>query len=98
MRLIGSTHWTDLRGPAACELLTEHEVEAVRARLGEGEHLILAAERGLVVLDSEGEYGLGKLLASLPANPRPPPGAWRTNPRGVLPPRHSPTPLVWSGR
>jgi endonuclease-8 len=34
MRLVGSTHWTDLRGPAACELLTEHEVDAVRARLG----------------------------------------------------------------
>ena len=23
MRLVGSTHWTDLRGPTACELLTE---------------------------------------------------------------------------
>ena len=34
MRLVGSTHWTDLRGPAACELLTETEVDAVRARLG----------------------------------------------------------------
>lgn len=34
MRLVGSTHWTDLRGPAACELLTEAEIEAIRARLG----------------------------------------------------------------
>jgi endonuclease-8 len=34
MPLVGSTHWTDLRGPAACELLTEDEVDAVRARLG----------------------------------------------------------------
>jgi endonuclease-8 len=34
MRLVGFTHWTDLRGPAACELLTGTEVDAVRARLG----------------------------------------------------------------
>lgn len=34
MRLVGLTHWTDLRGPAACELLTGTEVDAVRARLG----------------------------------------------------------------
>ncbi|MGQ0775478.1 MAG: Fpg/Nei family DNA glycosylase [Pseudonocardiales bacterium] len=34
MRLVGSTYWTDLRGPMACELLTEPEVDAVRARLG----------------------------------------------------------------
>lgn len=34
MRLVGSTHWTDLRGPAACELLTDAEVDAVRHRLG----------------------------------------------------------------
>jgi endonuclease VIII len=34
MRLVGSTHWTDLRGPTACELLTEDEADAVRARLG----------------------------------------------------------------
>jgi endonuclease VIII len=34
MRLIGSTHWTDLRGPTACELLTEPEVASVLARLG----------------------------------------------------------------
>jgi hypothetical protein len=34
MRLVGSTHWTDLRGPAACDLLTVTEVDAVRARLG----------------------------------------------------------------
>ncbi|MCA1674530.1 MAG: Fpg/Nei family DNA glycosylase, partial [Actinobacteria bacterium] len=34
MRLAGSTHWTDLRGPAACELITDAEADAVRARLG----------------------------------------------------------------
>ena len=34
MRMAGSTHWTDLRGPAACELLTDAEVLALRARLG----------------------------------------------------------------
>lgn len=34
MRLIGSTHWTDLRGPTACELLTAVEAAAVRSRLG----------------------------------------------------------------
>jgi hypothetical protein len=34
MRLVGSTHWTDLRGPAACELLTDAEVDLIRARLG----------------------------------------------------------------
>jgi endonuclease-8 len=34
MRLIGATHWTDLRGPTVCELLTDAEVDTVRARLG----------------------------------------------------------------
>jgi endonuclease-8 len=34
MRVIGPTHWTDLRGPTACELLTEDEVATLRARLG----------------------------------------------------------------
>ncbi|MGH3796537.1 MAG: Fpg/Nei family DNA glycosylase [Pseudonocardiaceae bacterium] len=34
MRLVGSTHWTDLRGPAACELFTDVEMDAVGARLG----------------------------------------------------------------
>jgi endonuclease VIII len=34
MRIVGRTHWTDLRGPAACELLTEPEVDRIRARLG----------------------------------------------------------------
>lgn len=34
MRLVGREHWTDLRGPAACELLTDPETEAIRARLG----------------------------------------------------------------
>ncbi len=34
MRLVGATHWTDLRGPAACELLTATEAEVVRTRLG----------------------------------------------------------------
>ena len=34
MRMVGATHWTDLRGPAACELLTDAEVTTLRARLG----------------------------------------------------------------
>ncbi|WP_018685162.1 Fpg/Nei family DNA glycosylase [Actinokineospora enzanensis] len=34
MRLVGPTHWTDLRGPTRCELLTDVEVDALRARLG----------------------------------------------------------------
>ncbi|WP_277676075.1 Fpg/Nei family DNA glycosylase [Saccharopolyspora rectivirgula] len=34
MRIIGPTHWTDLRGPNACELLTDAEVAALRERLG----------------------------------------------------------------
>jgi endonuclease-8 len=34
MRLVGRTHWTDLRGPTACEVLTEAEVDRIRARLG----------------------------------------------------------------
>ncbi|HEY4005435.1 MAG TPA: zinc finger domain-containing protein [Pseudonocardia sp.] len=34
MRLVGATHFADLRGPTACELLTDAEALAVRARLG----------------------------------------------------------------
>lgn len=34
LRLTTDAHWLDLRGPAACELLTEPEVAALRARLG----------------------------------------------------------------
>ncbi|MQA08851.1 MAG: Fpg/Nei family DNA glycosylase [Pseudonocardiaceae bacterium] len=34
MRIVGRTYWTDLRGPNACQLLTEDEVEVIRARLG----------------------------------------------------------------
>ncbi|HZA17326.1 MAG TPA: zinc finger domain-containing protein [Pseudonocardiaceae bacterium] len=34
MRLVGPTHWTDLRGPTVCELITEAEMGAVSARLG----------------------------------------------------------------
>lgn len=34
MRLAGPTHWTDLRGPTRCEVLTDVEVAALRARLG----------------------------------------------------------------
>lgn len=34
MRLVGTTHWADLRGPAACEVLTHDEVEALHRRLG----------------------------------------------------------------
>jgi len=34
MRLIGGTHWTDLRGPNRCELLMPDQVDAIKARLG----------------------------------------------------------------
>ncbi|GGS42220.1 Fpg/Nei family DNA glycosylase [Actinokineospora fastidiosa] len=34
MRLIGPSHYTDLRGPNACEILTAAEARALRARLG----------------------------------------------------------------
>ncbi|GAA4940316.1 endonuclease-8 [Actinomycetospora succinea] len=34
MRMVGPTHWADLRGPIACEVLTEGEVEGLRSRLG----------------------------------------------------------------
>ncbi|TNC24328.1 Fpg/Nei family DNA glycosylase [Amycolatopsis alkalitolerans] len=34
MRLAGSTHWTDLRGPNRCELLSPDQVDAIKARLG----------------------------------------------------------------
>ncbi|HJQ48740.1 MAG TPA: zinc finger domain-containing protein [Amycolatopsis sp.] len=34
MRIVGSTHWTDLRGPNRCELLTPDQVDAIKARLG----------------------------------------------------------------
>lgn len=35
MRLVGATHVADLRGPTACELLTDAEAASVRARLGQ---------------------------------------------------------------
>jgi endonuclease-8 len=34
MRMVGRTHYADLRGATACEVLTEGEVEALHARLG----------------------------------------------------------------
>lgn len=34
MRLVGSTHWTDLRGPTRCELLDPQQVDAIKGRLG----------------------------------------------------------------
>jgi endonuclease VIII len=34
MRMIGESHYADLRGPTACELLDPPEVDALRARLG----------------------------------------------------------------
>lgn len=34
MRMVGRTHWTDLRGPTRCELLDEEHVDAIKARLG----------------------------------------------------------------
>lgn len=35
MRMVGEDHYADLRGPAACELLDDVAVTALRARLGE---------------------------------------------------------------
>ena len=34
MRMVGRTHYADLRGATACEVLTEGEVDTLRARLG----------------------------------------------------------------
>jgi len=34
MRIVGPRHGSDLRGPAACDVLTVGEVEAIEARLG----------------------------------------------------------------
>ncbi|MDT7708002.1 MAG: endonuclease [Pseudonocardiales bacterium] len=35
MRIVGPTHFADLRGPTACELITDAEAAAIHARLGE---------------------------------------------------------------
>lgn len=34
MRIVGPTHYGDLRGPTACELITDAETAAIHARLG----------------------------------------------------------------
>ncbi len=34
LRIVAPGHWLDLRGPAACELLTPPEVDVLRGRLG----------------------------------------------------------------
>ncbi|HEX3788318.1 MAG TPA: zinc finger domain-containing protein [Pseudonocardiaceae bacterium] len=34
MRMVGRTHWTDLRGPNTCELMVDEQVSALHARLG----------------------------------------------------------------
>ena len=34
MRIVADTHWLDLRGPTACEVLSPDEVAALRGRLG----------------------------------------------------------------
>ena len=34
MRMVGATHWTDLRGPNICEVIDEARVAAIHARLG----------------------------------------------------------------
>ncbi len=34
LRLQDDEHWTDLRGPTACELIEPHEIDALFARLG----------------------------------------------------------------
>jgi endonuclease-8 len=35
MRMVGTTHYADLRGAPACELITDDEAAAIHARLGE---------------------------------------------------------------
>jgi endonuclease-8 len=35
LRMVGATHYADLRGPTACELITGGEAGAIHARLGE---------------------------------------------------------------
>jgi endonuclease-8 len=35
MRMVGETHYADLRGPTACELITDGEAKAIHGRLGE---------------------------------------------------------------
>jgi len=34
MRMVGQTHWTDLRGATTCEVITDGEVDTLLARLG----------------------------------------------------------------
>jgi endonuclease-8 len=34
MRMVGRTHWTDLRGPNTCEVLNDVEITVLHARLG----------------------------------------------------------------
>ncbi|WIY02186.1 zinc finger domain-containing protein [Amycolatopsis mongoliensis] len=34
LRLAGRTHWTDLRGPTRCELLSPDQADAIKSRLG----------------------------------------------------------------
>jgi endonuclease-8 len=34
LRIVGPTHYADLRGPTACELITDGEAAAIHARLG----------------------------------------------------------------
>lgn len=34
MRMVGPTHYADLRGPTACELITDDEADGIHARLG----------------------------------------------------------------
>jgi endonuclease-8 len=34
LRLVGARHWTELRGPTACEVLTAADKDALHARLG----------------------------------------------------------------
>lgn len=35
MRMVGTTHYADLRGPTACVLITDAEADTIHARLGE---------------------------------------------------------------
>src|SRR6185312_7585664 len=35
LRLVGPTHYADLRGPTACELISDFEAATIHARLGD---------------------------------------------------------------
>ena len=71
MRLVGATHFADLRGPTACELMLPGEVRALLARLGDG-----ACDRGVWMSTdwlgaTEGGEKFGSLPSSVVSHPPP---------------------------